>query len=424
LRKGTKTSRTFSKGGWSTYERIDFASLWAFVKNLIKASKALAREMGLVGQESFQAIAEVRDPAFWARWNVFIRSFGTNAFYLGGFVEYYMGTARSQGWTPRLCFMTVDGRMVGAAALLTRGVPGGRTATSLLPREYGTDFVVEPKHRQAFVHTLLRFLVKELKCQFFDLILPSESPNLQSLMEASRTLGCKFETPLIANRFKQHRVIEVPGSWDKYRETRGKDFDYRHRRIEELLKKDGELEIRRLDLDGPEIVNIIKTIERNSWKDAWRLGQGAESDPHLPAFFTYWNRKSSENTPLPKVWLLELNGEPIAHHIVLQLNGTALLCKTSFDQRHTKKSPGIYINNLSVQDLINSREVSKIDFLTDLPYQQRWTSLCLPRERVLVSRSIPLLSGLVRTLRGNTYVRTAYRALRRSPIGRWEGQNP
>jgi len=360
--------------------------------------------------ESFQAIDADESREFWGSVNSFVRRFGTTPFYFGGFAESYMDASRHVGWTPQLIVGKVDGRLAGVAALQTRGLFGGRTASSIFPRNYGTDFVVDPEYRELFIHNALRFLFEKLRCQYLDLIMPSESPNLELLRQTSGSLGLHFMKAPLGREFREHSVIEVTGSWDEFKSARGRKFVQRYREIERLLSKAGNWSTERMLLDGPEAVQMIETIEGNSWKDAWRKERGLTSDPNLPAFFAYWQLRSSVGGYLPELYLLKLNGQPIAYNIVMKLNGVAVLCKTSFDRRYAKASPGEYVQNAAIKDLFESGKIFKIDFLTALEYLHRWTSLHYTRERAIVSRTVPLLSVMVKILKKSKFVRNAYNA--------------
>jgi hypothetical protein len=339
-------------------------------------------------------------------------------------MDYYMRATYPTGWTPQLLVMNVDGRLVGGAALKMRGVLGGRSATLLLPRNYGADFLVDPHHRDAFVRNALRFIFEKLRCQEIDLTMPSESPNLALLKEISKSLGLQDSNPPLRADLREHSVIEVKGTWDEFQKRRGINFVRRYKEIERLLRRAGRWRIRDIPLDGPEPVKIIRTIERNSWKDRWRRERGILSDPNLPAFFAYWKMRSADEGPFPRLHLLELNGEPIAYGITLELNRVGLCCKTSFDLRHAKLSPGEYVQNASIQKLYESGEVSEIDMLTGLSYIRRWSSLRRQRERIVITKTVPVLSSLVRTLEKSKYVRTSYKALRRVRGSPWKvGRN-
>jgi len=366
--------------------------------------------LSLAEIKSFQTIEAGESQEFWDTWNGFVRRFGTTPFYFGGFVETYMDASRRLGWTPQIIVVKTQGKLAGVAALQTRGVLGNRTAASIFPRNYGTDFAIDPRERELFIRSTLRFLFEKLRCQYLDLIMPTESPNLELMRQFSSCMGLEFTIAPLGKEYAEHSVIEVTGTWDEFKSSRGRKFVQRYREIERLLSRSGSWATERTLLDRPEAVRMVETIEGNSWKDAWRRERGIESDPNLPAFFAYWKLKSTVGGYLPELYILKLSGQPIAYTIVMKLNGVAFLCKTSFDRRYGRASPGEYIQNVAVQDLFESQEVVRIDFLTALDYLNRWTALHYIRERTMISRTVPLLSGVVKTLKKSSLVRNAYNA--------------
>lgn len=310
--------------------------------------------------------------------------------------------------------MTADGRLVGIAAVKMRGILGARIARFLTV--FGSDFVADPRYRGAFVSNTVRFLMKDVRCQILDLTFPSESPNLDLLKKSCVSLRLELQNSPLGKFYREHTVLQVVGTWDEFRKARGSNFVRHYGKIERKLASAGKWRIERLIIDGPDSVDKINTVERNSWKNAWRKERGIDRDSGLEPYLSFWKSKSSDRMSLPKLWLLFLDNEPIAYAIVLQLNGIALLCKTSYDDRYGELYPGDYVQNAVIQDLFNSGEVSKIDFLTALDYHRRWTPFRLTRERVTISHGVPLLSPLLMTAGRNRNIRTVYQSLRR-PFG-------
>jgi hypothetical protein len=369
--------------------------------------------LSFIGEVSLRSVTRIENPnEFWLRWDDFVRNFSANALYLGGFVSYYCMIARQQGWTPQLIEMTVDGKLVGIATLRTKGILGARRARSLMPPACGADFVVDPIFREEFVSKAVGFILKKLRCQFLDLTIAAESPNLEALRKACKFLGPEFEAPAGEEHFREHSVLRVQGTWEEFKSRKGKDFARHYERIERKLGSAGRWQVTSAAIDGPDTVKKINAIESNSWKSTWRREKGVRADENLVALLDYWKSESSRRGGLPRVWLLELNGNPIAYEIACQLNGVVLQCKTSYDDRYKEFSPGDFIIHAAIRDLFDSGKVTTIDFLAKIPSNARWTSLVLQREIVTVSRTIPVVSTLVTNLGKNRYVRAVRAALR------------
>lgn len=71
------------------------------------------------------------------------------------------------------------------------------------------------------------------------------------------------------------------------------------------------------------------------------------------------------------VQFLELNDEPVAYALVLQYKNIAFITKTSYDLRFERLNVGIYVQNVAIHHLFEAKEVTHIDFLTDLSYMGR-----------------------------------------------------
>jgi len=361
---------------------------------------------------SVEVVTKPDSPEFWSGWNNLVRKYGSNPFLLQGFVEYYSRASSLGRWTPQLILLKAKGDLLGAVALKTRGHFGVRTSTQLLPGVYGTDFVSNPDYLEELVLGTLKLVFGKLRCQFLDLTLPTESRSLTLLTKTCDGLGLKLEASPLKWHHREHSVLRVEGTWDEYRKGRGGNFVRHFRKIEGKLTISGEWQIERLVADGPEAAAKVSVVENNSWKVDWRNARRIKEDPDLKAFLEFWRFNPHEETDCPRVWLLELNGEPIAYTISLQLNGIAMLCKTSYDARYAKLYPGEYVQNAAIRDLFRPHEVSSIDFLTPLPYHRRWTTERLTRERVGVSRTVPILTDLATALERNRLFMSTYKSLR------------
>jgi len=393
------------------FGRTNSQGVRAFVKNWLISEQRRFLRLTNLQITSFQSMRQGEEEDFWRQWNAFIRESGVNPFLLAGFVEFYMGDARSRDWTPQLLVMREGARVVGGAPLMTHGIMGARTATFMMPKPYGMDFVAEPAHREEFVRKALKFVLEDLKCQFVDVTLPGESQNLVQLRDISggSSLGLRY-IPL-RDETREHTVLKVMGTWSEFQEGRGGNFIHYFRRAQHKLDRAGSWRARSIPMDGLEAEEAVKAIEKNSWKETWRKEVGMKVDPSLGVFFAYRNSSFTDGY-YPLLWLLELNGEPIAYMISANLNSVSLLCKTSFDQRFAKMSPGDYIQNVAMGRLYDSGEVSRIDFLTGLNYHRRWTSYRETRVRVVISRTIPGISSLIIALGRNKRVHNAYKRIR------------
>jgi len=285
--------------------------------------------------------------------------------------------------------MKREQELVGLALLKTRG----GIAEFLLAASYSPDLVVLDQFRRIFLEELMKFLYAGLGCQFVDFTLPSESPTVRLLRKWAK--GIYKESPIDEPYADSHSVLEVKGSWKDFCETRGKNFSRHYAKIERKLDEAGAWRVSNSNIDNPDIVAKIRGIESNSWKNVERNGR---EDPYLEATLEYWKLAPPNFTSfLPQAWLLELNYEPIAYAIVLPLNCHAFMAKTSYNARYGRLYAGEFIQNFAIREMYDSGAISKIDFMSVLPYHRRWTKVSMSRTRIITARGIiPSIRLLIR----------------------------
>jgi hypothetical protein len=315
------------------------------------------------------------------QWDSFVIEQGPNPFFLSGYLKQLMVLCRKDRWSPVLLVRTFGPEVTGIAAFKTKRTLGVRTAEFLLQFPYSPDFLASSQHRQSFIMECLDFLVCELGCQLIELVLPDHSPNVTVLNRWSASRGIAFWK--LPPRLMAHAVLPVQGTYDDFSRARGKNFNRRHSKIERKLREVGEPYARCIEIDSPEVVTRTLELERRSWKAEWRRKNGIVTDDDLDFLFGY----SSHSTAIglrycPKVWFLELNGEPIAYVIVTEFKKTAFFVKTSYDKAFSSLYPGESVQNIVLRELFDSNRISIVDFLTKLPYHRKWTTLYLDRERV------------------------------------------
>jgi hypothetical protein len=89
-----------------------------------------------------------------------------------------------------------------------------------------------------------------------------------------------------------------------------------------------------------------------SWKERWRTERGADLDSDLMMIWEASHHLTETESQFGvKVWFLEADNRPLAYVLVLQHKKVAFLCKSSFDERYRRFSPGIYALNAAIRDL-------------------------------------------------------------------------
>lgn len=333
-------------------------------------------------------------------WSTLINKCSKNPFFLSGFVKQFMEFSRSKGWAPLLLVISVDEMIVGIAPLMTKKKFGVRFVKFLSKSWFSPDFIIDDNYREVCITSILDFLFKTLRCQFVDLILPAESPNLRILKQKCEANRIYFCTKRGRWADMGHCIIPIDCTWDEFKSLRGKNFRKRFKKLERNLDQAGPWRIIcvKNGNKGSDAIKKILDVERMSWKQAWRTQRGEKRDEDL---LMIWkgSKHTARTEPSFKwnVWFLELNDQTLAYSLVLQYKEMAFIVKTSYDERYKRFYPGIYVNNAAIRELFNKRQNRKIDWLTDLPFHRNWTSMCLPRVRVMMSRKsvLPSIMGFV-----------------------------
>ena len=323
-------------------------------------------------------------------WNRFVGNNSANPFFLSEFVKQFLSFSESRGWTPAVLVFRTDQTIVGVAPLITKKKFGMQFARTLLHDLWAPDFIFEDEHREDCIAKVLDFLFKTLHCQMVRFTLPCDSPNLRVLKQKDNSNGRIriTELPTIGRS-----VLCTDSNWAEFAKSRGRKFRQGIRRTESFLDAAGSWNVTSFQKESgnSDVFERIFEVERRSWKQAWRTERGEEVDPDLIIALEA-SRCMVEKEPDFNwaAWLLKLNGQTVAYALVFLFKEWAIIAKTSYDARYRRFSPGVYAINATIRELLDERHVRKIDFMTDLLVTRTWTSQCLPRVTVLVSRKRPL----------------------------------
>lgn len=325
-------------------------------------------------------------------WNNLVGNCSENPFFLSSYLIEFARQNLKQGWVPLTLVFSTDGAIVGLAPLVIRRRYGIRFVRFSLPPSFFSDFVLESRYRDICIEKTYNVLFNKLNCQLVNLALPIESPNLDAIKNNNH-LRCSFIPQ------KGHRFLIVDRSWNEFEKMRGKKFNQDIRRTERKLDSIGSWRVSRYDERNQwsETIGRILEVERSSWKEGWRLERGMKVDEYL---MTLWNgavrAAKAEHGFKWSIWILELNALPIAYVFAIQYKGVAYFAKTSHNRRYRSLSPGVYILNAAMRDVFGAGDITKVDFHTDLPFIETWTSNRLPRVRILIAehKMVPALLKL------------------------------
>jgi hypothetical protein len=345
--------------------------------------------------------------------DAFIASHTTNPFMLIPFLKVNMRSMLSSELTPIVLVVRADEKIVGVATFvlkraygiwrsLLKEQLGTYSADSLFGYYFSPDFILDDAYRQESVRCVLNFLFDTMDCRFVTVYLPVGSPNLHLLPRQCEDDGTSLR--MTSSAFMAYRFMPVNCNWDSFQSGKGRHFNRKFKKMERNFGFAGSSKVLFFENETAMkgVFQRILEVERASWKQRDRFQHGFTLDSSL---VDIWEASSMAYKAYDGfkllVWLLELNGDSIAYSLGCQYKGTAYLAKTSFDDKWKTLYPGIYINGLAIRDLFRSGEVKAISFMTNLPFHERWTSVYLPRVKVLMWRgALPRLLEFFVQFRG------------------------
>ncbi len=320
--------------------------------------------------------------------NAFINKNGQNPFMHTSFIEKQIQSLSKES-TPLILIFKVHENIVGFVPLLTTKKFGMQSTKFLLNYYFSPDFIFEENYRRACMETFLNFILEHLRYQFVSLDLPSDSPNLDTLRQICNDKSVKIEIKQEKNR--NHAVMVNLSTWEKFAEAKGKKFSKKMEQIERKLSKKGKYEVKFFENKNNEKENFhqITDIEQGCWKHDWRQQNAETIDDDL---LNLWSWSSLAVNSLAgfkrRVCFLYLNDKAIAYNFAIEYKETIYMCKTSFNNKYRQLYPGVYLINEAIKDSFNSKDVKMIDFMTNLPFHERWTHTRLLRSRVLLSNGL------------------------------------
>ena len=337
-------------------------------------------------------------------WNALVNVSCNNPFMLSEFVKQFVDSNRSTSWIPLILVISVKNSTIGIAPFIVKRRLGVRFAKFTYESVLSPDFIVQNKYREICIAIALDFLFRNLKCKFIDLPLSADSPTLDILRKQSSARGINFKI----NAELDHRKLPIKGTWAEFRKLRGRNFRHKFKKIERKLSQAGSWKVVSADgNDEPETVKRILAVERTSWKERWRAQSGEKTDKELLAILHASMHTAGREPDFKwKVWFLELNRQTLAYLLVIQYKKIAFITKGSYNEQYKRFYPGIYIRNYVIHELFNKGEVKSIDFLTNFPYHQTWTSICVPRVRVALAKGfVPTIARIIFESAGVTKIR-------------------
>jgi hypothetical protein len=186
---------------------------------------------------------------------------------------------------------------------------------------------------------------------------------------------------LIANAFAQAgwQVFREECDENHYLEVKGRSFDTyweaRPSRLKNTVKRKGK--------SGAVTIRIERQFNAESWADYERV-YARSWKPHegSPDFLRQLAERESISGAL-RLGLAYIDGLPVAAQFWTVENGSALIHKLAYDERHLQASPGTLLSAAMFQHVIDIDHVDLVDYGTGSDaYKAEWMEAVRPRYRL------------------------------------------
>jgi CelD/BcsL family acetyltransferase involved in cellulose biosynthesis len=167
-------------------------------------------------------------------------------------------------------------------------------------------------------------------------------------------------------------IIPLSGSWKDYLDARSPRFRKTLRNISNRVQRLGRAEVRcyRGRELSSDTIRKLFAIADASWK--LTSGVAITSSPERRRFFeeVFDDPRTAEQV---QVWILEVNGRPVASETQLIDGSTIYALRSDYDERHGEISPGAYLQMEILKSVFGGMH-REYNFGIGLnPYKARWT---------------------------------------------------
>ncbi|MCB9556714.1 MAG: GNAT family N-acetyltransferase [Deltaproteobacteria bacterium] len=190
-----------------------------------------------------------------------------------------------------------------------------------------------------------------------------DDPAILALRSAVERLGCVVD---VGERFLSPYLIADDNDPERWVGALSARFRKNIRRRQRVLEEIGQLDIRRLSGDDPQIFSALASalaLEAAGWK-----GQAGTATLQKPATAAYLEQLYRAQVARGVLELIELRcGDQLAAFMLLAREGRVVnALKTSFAPDFSRGSPGIVLHYHEFQRLVADPSVGQIDMLGEL----------------------------------------------------------
>jgi CelD/BcsL family acetyltransferase involved in cellulose biosynthesis len=278
------------------------------------------------------------------------------------------------------------GNLLGVAPLMIfhdryKGTPYKRLGFIEDPNAPSMNFMVRQGEEERVIHAFLDYLLHHAN-RLWHVAVLMKVPNASATIAVCEDFFSQQKTRYLLRDGQNSPYIPVNSDWETFLKSTSVKFRKQLRNKINKLNGAGEVKFEvwhDAGADGKHLSDAMSASSR-SWKH--RVGTSMTSTPEREKFFKLLSDAASKNGWL-RIWLLCLNGDPIATEYHLEYKGRTHAMRGDFDESHDALSVGSVLEAHIIEHCFKTG-LLEYDFC-GLPYgyKMRWTSLLHERSNLL-----------------------------------------
>lgn len=325
---------------------------------------------------SLQEITSLDDfQSIQKEWNAFLNEAGQESiFFQHEWFEFCWRRIEKEA-KPWIWIARDGHRIIAIAPLMLqrarlRGLPIRKILFLENPDTPVADFVAGDERREG-IEAILDGLIRHRR--YWDLIflnkIPGDSETLSILERASQDRCFKLQSDRLGRRSFLKKITD----WETYWRNKSPKFRKTMRNVLNRLEKLGKVVVehhQHLD-DLDQVINEVFSVSGKSWKV--KIGMAITSQESVRMFFCNLSNLAQREGWL-NIWLLKLNGQPIAMEYDLVDQRKVWAIRADFDEAFEGYSPGSYLNYVITKHFFESDSL-EYDMGPGInEYKLRWTN--------------------------------------------------
>lgn len=321
-------------------------------------------------------LRDVRDRASFAglarEWNALVEASCPEPFYRHEYLSSFLESFVPQAPLKLVAGRDTGGRLMAALPLVARrasvcGIPVRELASPTNVHSLRFDLVAVDAAQAG--DAVMRHLAADRSWDVVRITDVPEGGKAWEIYRAAQAAGF----PVGAWESQRSPYVELPSVPGELLRGRRTKFKANLRRRRKRLAETGDVSVERVAGSAltEQDLNECLLLEGSGWKG--RQGTAVNQHHATRAFHLQLLRSAEFNGRL-SLFLLKLDGKPIAFHYGLTSHGVYSLVMTSYDERFKEFSPGHLLTEEVLEDCVR-RGLREFDFLgCDLPWKLEWTS--------------------------------------------------